>query len=96
MLNTVYRKPRGKRLPFSYAALLASPAFRSIEVMERAATNAGSVVVESTVDGAARRGKKPIAVDLGKWVVDEVQICQMGSWGPEGEYVCVGRISLNK
>lgn len=96
VLNTVYRKPRGKRLPFSYAALLASSAFRSIEVVERADTNAGSVVFDTTVDGAARRGKKPIAVDLGNWVVDEVQICQMGSWGPEGEYVCVGRISLNK
>ena len=40
------------------------------------------------------RGKKAIAIDLGEWRVDEVQICKMGSWGPEGEYVSVGNISL--
>lgn len=42
------------------------------------------------------RGKRPISVNLGDWVIDEVQICEMGSWGPEGEYVCVGRIPLTR
>ena len=63
--------------------MLASPAFKAIE----AATPIPS-------SAAIARGKQPIAVDLGEWVVDEVQICEMGSWGPEGEYVCVGRIPL--
>ena len=30
----------------------------------------------------------------GEWDIDELQICEMGSWGPEGEYVCVGRCPL--
>lgn len=33
-------------------------------------------------------------VKLGTYEVDEIQICEMGSWGPEGEYVCVGKITL--
>lgn len=31
---------------------------------------------------------------LGTYAVSEVQICRMGSWGPEGEYVSVGSIQL--
>ena len=33
-------------------------------------------------------------VDLGTYNVGEVQICLMGSWGPEQEYVSVGTINL--
>jgi activating signal cointegrator complex subunit 1 len=36
----------------------------------------------------------PRAVDLGAWDVDEVQICEMGSHGPENEYVSCGGVSL--
>ncbi len=42
------------------------------------------------------RGKNPIKVNLGDWVVDEVQICKMGSWGPEGEYISVASIPLGQ
>lgn len=80
----MYRQPRSnRRRPFSYAAVLASPAFAAIEA---AAPIPGGAAIA--------RGKQPIAVDLGQWVIDEVQICEMGSWGREGEYVCVGRIPL--
>lgn len=41
------------------------------------------------------KGSKPIQVDFGEWTVDEIQICKMGSWGPEGEYVSVGHITLD-
>jgi hypothetical protein len=37
---------------------------------------------------------EPVAIDLGRWTVEELQICEMGSHGPENEYVCVGRIKL--
>lgn len=87
VLNTIYRKPRGKRTPFSYAGVLASPAFQSIEVVTDA--NKGGQEV-----GRAR-GRSPISVDLGEWTVDEVQVCEMGSWGPEGEYVVAGRCRLS-
>jgi len=85
VINTSHRK--GRRQPFSYADVLASSAFRGIEQQVEAGQN--------EVGGAqATRGKKPIAIDLGEWSVDELQICEMGSWGPEGEYVAVGKIPL--
>jgi activating signal cointegrator complex subunit 1 len=43
---------------------------------------------------APRARTHPVRVDLGTWDVDELQICEMGSHGPEGEYVCVARIAL--
>ena len=87
-MNTIYRRPRSnQRLPFSYVAILDSPAFAEIEVAETGAPTFGRGTV---------RGKRPISVNLGDWVIDEVQICEMGSWGPEGEYVCVGRIPLTR
>ena len=48
--------------------------------------------------GASDTGRRPVRgpvnVDFGTWDIDEVQICEMGSEGPEGEYVCVGKIPL--
>jgi hypothetical protein len=29
------------------------------------------------------------APNLGTWTVDELQICEMGSWAPDGAYVRV-------
>ncbi|KAL4244527.1 Activating signal cointegrator 1 complex subunit 1 [Abortiporus biennis] len=90
LLNTVYRKPKPKggfRVPFSYPAVIESQAFRSIE----------KVRVEGDDDPSVSqrpRGKSPICIDLGEWNVDEIQICEMGSWGVEGEYICVGKCSL--
>lgn len=41
------------------------------------------------------RGKTASHVEFGDWEVEEIQICEMGSWGPEGEYVCARRITLD-
>ncbi|EIN12157.1 hypothetical protein PUNSTDRAFT_130426 [Punctularia strigosozonata HHB-11173 SS5] len=102
LINTVYRKPRpsrGQRLPFSYPSVLASPAFGQIAPataagpVSAAATDTAPAVVRTSNQERTKQ-KGPVEVDLGTWTVDEVQICEMGSQGPEGEYVCVGRISL--
>lgn len=86
VLNTIYRKPRGKiRQPFSYASVLNSSALRSIAIERSETAN----VVEPQ---APTRG--PMRVNLGEWDVEDIQICEMGSWGPEGEYVCIGRCGL--
>ncbi|KAI0073014.1 hypothetical protein K474DRAFT_1686391 [Panus rudis PR-1116 ss-1] len=97
IVNTIYRKPRGKgRTPFSYAAIIASEAFRAVERPPEAA--AAVIVSEMNVSTSSTRektrGRAPLHVDFGDWDVDEIQICEMGSHGPEGEYVCVGKISL--
>jgi len=85
VLNTIYRKPRAKgRQPFSYKSMLSSTALEG--------------VIAGPPPGAVRGSdvhvKGPASVDLGAWDIDEIQICEMGSWGPEGEYVCVGRCAL--
>ncbi|TFK48877.1 hypothetical protein OE88DRAFT_1633955, partial [Heliocybe sulcata] len=82
VINTVYRKPRsrGARTPFSYPSILGSAAFRELNV--------------PAVDLAGRRKIDPVAVDFGQWDVEEIQVCEMGSHGPEDEYVSVGGISL--
>ena len=36
----------------------------------------------------------PYRTSLGVGVANEIQICEMGSYGPEGEYVSVGGFSL--
>ncbi|KAI0347311.1 hypothetical protein BDW22DRAFT_515439 [Trametopsis cervina] len=89
VINTSHRK--GRRQPFSYADVIASAPFRAIEDRRAVAPGArqGSVVPVRQV-----RGSRPIPVDLGEWGIDELQICKMGSWGPQGEYVAVGRIPL--
>ena len=44
---------------------------------------------------AVKKGKKgPLKVEFGEWDLDEVQICEMGSYGTEGEYVAVASIPL--
>ncbi|PIL34754.1 hypothetical protein GSI_02541 [Ganoderma sinense ZZ0214-1] len=87
VLNTVYRKPALKwRFPFSYQSILASDALKAILVQNDTADS----------DKVERGRRAPIRVDLGECPVDEIQICEMGSWGAEGEYVAVARESLTR
>ncbi|KAH9849437.1 AKAP7 2'5' RNA ligase-like domain-containing protein [Lenzites betulinus] len=73
VVNTVYRRPRGReRTPFSYTSVLASEVMKDVRA------------VDTRTEGE-RRG--PVHVDFGEWEVDELQVCAMGSSGPEGEYV---------
>lgn len=38
---------------------------------------------------------KLVKVNLGTWMAKEIQLCIMGSHGPENEYISVGRIRLD-
>lgn len=66
------------RRPFSYNAMLASPVIREF--------------VHTPLE--AHDFRDPVKVEFGTWSVDEIQICKMGSYGPEGEYVSCGSCSL--
>ena len=90
MVNTNYRKEGGtgarkgkprnkKRIPFSFGSLIASPAFSQIA---------------SVTDATREVGHGPRKIDLGSWIVDEVQLCEMGSKDHAGVYRSVGAISL--
>ncbi|KAI5114761.1 hypothetical protein M0805_001510 [Coniferiporia weirii] len=147
LLNTVHRKPRAtneQRVPFSFADVLASDAFKAISMEPTTSSTAinrvhsrikttfvGAKVdlssnvsvkessledtdemhhlgltkmsLENPPDSPAELGRVPWVrdpkpqdqrVDLGTHAVSEIQICKMGSWGAEGEYVCVGKICL--
>lgn len=98
------------RVPFSYKAIRTSEALSSIlapDAQVEALTQqlAGTALQLDGVDvhthvgqgpsRARRREKlKPLDVSLGSWCVDEIQICKMGSYGPEGEYVAEARCSI--
>lgn len=77
VLNTSHRKPRGRgpRQPFSYRALVTSPATRPFFP-------------------APAHFRDAIEVDFGTWDVEEIQLCRMGSYGCDGEYVSCGGFSL--
>ncbi|KAI0056391.1 hypothetical protein BV25DRAFT_1832272 [Artomyces pyxidatus] len=44
--------------------------------------------------GGVPEDRGPVNVNLGTWDVDEIQICEMSSWGPEGEYVRAAECAL--
>lgn len=62
------------RQPFSYSAILTSLFIRGF--------------VRTPLQSHDFRN--PVKVEFGTWSVDEIQICKMGSYGPEGEYVSCG------
>ena len=93
VVNTIHRKPRSKtrrRQPFSYSAVLASTAFQT--VAQPVPTSMSKTTTALAVTPAATG--RPVSVDFGVWDVDEIQICEMGSCGPEGEYISYGGCSL--
>jgi len=97
IVNTVYRKPRprgGKRVPFTYTDLLRSPWFCRPENSIPSHEETTQRLTQSTSSAGNHPPRSPVSVDFGTWDIDEVQICEMGSFGPEGEYVCVGKIDL--
>ncbi|KAG2139632.1 kinase A anchor protein [Suillus bovinus] len=69
---------RKPRQPFSYNAIMTSPFIREF--------------VRTPLD--SHNFRDPVKVEFGTWSVDEIQICKMGSYGPEGEYVSCGCCSL--
>ncbi|OCB91126.1 small GTPase-binding protein [Sanghuangporus baumii] len=91
----------GPRVPFSVIDILDCPAVKALssnpEFVERnqhetvsQEDNSSSTVAVVTQE--TRRTDRrmlrsySIPVDLGTHTVSEIQICRMGSWGPEGEY----------
>jgi len=104
VINTTHRKPRSKthrRQPFSYWSILASTAFKAVStdapVLPISTTAITTTVTSSTGAVSADRQKtcRPASVDFGVWEVDEIQICQMGSHGPDGEYVSCGGVMID-
>ncbi|KAF8516463.1 hypothetical protein BU17DRAFT_92813 [Hysterangium stoloniferum] len=91
LINTVYRKNTGlkksngkrwgnnQRVPFSFPAVVSSPAM--VDILQE--------------HGEANINKTgPLKINLGTWSVFEVQLCEMGSKTDNGAYRHIGAISL--
>ncbi|KAF9078843.1 kinase A anchor protein [Rhodocollybia butyracea] len=79
LINTSYRKPSSRRSePFSFTDVLASDALSELR------TNS---------IGSAKASDRIARVSFGTYSIPEIQLCVMGSHGPEDEYVGLGGIS---
>uniref|UniRef100_A0A0W0FRT8 A-kinase anchor protein 7-like phosphoesterase domain-containing protein n=1 Tax=Moniliophthora roreri TaxID=221103 RepID=A0A0W0FRT8_MONRR len=54
------------------------------------------VVLEKKETVTSTETERLVDVDMGTYTVSEIQLCVMGSHGPEGEYVSVGSVSLTE
>ncbi|KAL5519690.1 hypothetical protein ACEPAG_1350 [Sanghuangporus baumii] len=70
------------------------PSFATISQEDNSSSTVAAVAQETRRTDRRKLQSYSIPVDLGTHAVSEIQICHMGSWGPEGEYVCVGKIDL--
>jgi activating signal cointegrator complex subunit 1 len=79
-----YRQSEPRRLePISYAELVKSAAFQAISPDQPPPSSE-----TSTIDLGPR------SADFGVWDVDEIQICKIGTKGPEGENIVCGGIKI--
>jgi len=98
VINTSHRKgpPAKRRELFSYDEILVSDALRDIQFSKPTEPGDGAILPtsESLSPEARSRADRTVEVSLGTYTVREIQLCIMGSHGPEGEYISVGGVSL--
>ncbi|KAJ7429387.1 AKAP7 2'5' RNA ligase-like domain-containing protein [Mycena galericulata] len=95
LINASHRKPRRIPRTFSYREIFDQA---SADVAE----NSSGPFDVSFVDSAAVSAptvplgsqNRTISVDFGAWAVSEIQICKMGSHGPENEYVSCASVTF--
>ncbi|KIK68595.1 hypothetical protein GYMLUDRAFT_68446 [Collybiopsis luxurians FD-317 M1] len=84
LINTSHRKPFSKKPKlFSFTDILASKAFSMLQPSAD-----GSYCLPNSRDRLAR-------VALGTYDIPEIQLCAMGSHGPEDEYVSLGGVTFS-
>ncbi|KAJ3735791.1 kinase A anchor protein [Lentinula guzmanii] len=89
LINTSYRKPfnRNSQL-FSFTDVLASDAILELQPGEDHAQ--ATSVTPSSVSPSNRT----VRVAFGTYDIPEIQLCAMGSSGPDGEYISLGNARL--
>ncbi|KAJ3967214.1 AKAP7 2'5' RNA ligase-like domain-containing protein [Lentinula raphanica] len=88
LINTSHRKPfsRNSRL-FSFTDVLASKALMDL----RPLSDKGDVAAADE----SLLSNRMVRVSLGTYEIPEIQLCAMGSSGPEGEYVSLGSVKFS-
>ncbi|KAK6977538.1 AKAP7 2'5' RNA ligase-like domain-containing protein [Favolaschia claudopus] len=79
LINASHRRPRRMPRAFSYH-----------EIFQRALSEGSDP--DNPVQLSVQ--DKSIPVDFGTWAISEIQLCKMGSHGPENEYVSVASIPI--
>ncbi|KAK6996891.1 AKAP7 2'5' RNA ligase-like domain-containing protein [Favolaschia claudopus] len=84
LINASHRKPRRIPRAFSYH-----------EIFQQALSERpSSSDPNSSHQLSVQDNLKSIPVDFGTWAISEIQLCKMGSHGPENEYVSVASIPI--
>ncbi|KAJ7750926.1 AKAP7 2'5' RNA ligase-like domain-containing protein [Mycena maculata] len=87
LINASHRKPRRVPRTFSYREIFdhASVVANSSETSGVSLVHSGEVSRPAASLGA--QTNRTVRVDFGEWAVSEIQLCKMGSHGPENEYM---------
>jgi len=83
LINASHRKPRRIPRTFSYR-----------EIFDRASGDANSS--ETPLVQSSAPLDRSIGVDFGTWAVSEIQLCKMGSHGPENEYISLASVPVGR
>ncbi|KAJ6483948.1 kinase A anchor protein [Mycena sanguinolenta] len=83
LINASHRKPRRIPRTFSYR-----------EIFDRASGDVNSS--ETPLAQPSAPLDRSIGVDFGTWAVSEIQLCKMGSHGPENEYISLASVPVGR
>ncbi|KAJ7159062.1 kinase A anchor protein [Mycena crocata] len=82
LINASHRKPRRMPRTFSYREIFERMSPDTIS------SSSGILAQSSASDTASGASQdRTIKVDFGTWALSEIQLCRMGSHGPENEYI---------
>ncbi|KAJ3920309.1 kinase A anchor protein [Lentinula edodes] len=90
LINTSYRKPFSRKPQlFSFTDVLAS------NTLSEFRPNGYSTQATSVSSPSESSPDRTTRVALGTYTIPEIQLCAMGSHGPEDEYVSLGSVKFN-
>ncbi|KAJ7657365.1 hypothetical protein DFH06DRAFT_990958 [Mycena polygramma] len=91
LINASHRKPRRVPRTFSYREIFAHASELNPSSSVGAAADSLPLVPQAV---SPQDKDRAIRVDFGTWAISEVQLCAMGSHGPENEYVSVAAVPV--
>ncbi|KAL1672127.1 hypothetical protein EV122DRAFT_225333, partial [Schizophyllum commune] len=94
LLNTTHRKKPRRRLAFSYTDVLQSEAVKLLVGLNSHPTASSAHSTSSTARPSSAVPRHPIPISLGSYDVRAVHLCEMGSHGPDNEYVSIGCVEF--
>ncbi|KAK7001491.1 hypothetical protein R3P38DRAFT_1796761 [Favolaschia claudopus] len=86
LINASHRKPRRIPRAFSYHEIFQQALSEGPSSSDPNSSHQSKLSVQDNL--------KSIPVDFGTWAISEIQLCKMGSRGPENEYVSVASIPI--